>query len=132
MRISAISDIHVRLIGAGLIGGALSRVMNPISGREGLLDSSLIGLSIRWLPLTLGISTDTLRQEVDIWAPVATDVRILFPEKAYRMSCGGYVGPLAVLTSSLPVVVVEQLSGRAVRSRSAYGAEVVLTGHFWW
>ena len=33
-----ISAIHVRLIGAGLIGGASSRVTNPISGRAGLLD----------------------------------------------------------------------------------------------
>jgi hypothetical protein len=41
MRLSAISDIHVRLIGAGLIWGALSRVMNPISGRASPLDLSL-------------------------------------------------------------------------------------------
>jgi hypothetical protein len=38
-----VSDIHVRLIGAGLIGGACSPVMNPISGRSGTFDSSLIG-----------------------------------------------------------------------------------------
>src|ERR1700747_3855307 len=48
LRSSAISDIHARLIGAGVICGALSRVMNPISGRAGLLDSSLIRSSIRW------------------------------------------------------------------------------------
>ena len=41
-RVSDISDIHVRLIGAGVICGALSRVMNPISRRAGLLDLSLI------------------------------------------------------------------------------------------
>src|SRR6516165_9812042 len=48
IRIPDISDIHVRPIGAGLICGALSRVMNPISGRACLLDLSLIGSSIRW------------------------------------------------------------------------------------
>jgi hypothetical protein len=32
-----ISDIHVRPIGAGTIGGALSPVTNPISGRAGLV-----------------------------------------------------------------------------------------------
>jgi hypothetical protein len=48
MRDSAISDIQVRLIGAGLICGALSRVMNPIRGRAGLLDLSLIRSSISW------------------------------------------------------------------------------------
>jgi hypothetical protein len=56
LRDSDISDIHVRLIGAGLICGALSRVMNPISGRGGLLDLSLIRSSISWgrpLPQTL-------------------------------------------------------------------------------
>jgi hypothetical protein len=41
MRSSDISDIHVRLIGAGPIGGALSRVMNPISGRPWAPDLSL-------------------------------------------------------------------------------------------
>jgi hypothetical protein len=53
-----ISDIHARLIPAGLIGGALSRVTNPISGRTGLLELSLIRTDdIRpiWLrPLKLG------------------------------------------------------------------------------
>jgi hypothetical protein len=34
--------IHVRLGDAGVICGALSAVMNPIRGRTGLLDSSLI------------------------------------------------------------------------------------------
>src|ERR1700723_127049 len=38
-----VSDIHVRLIGAGLIGGACPPVVNPISGRSGTFDSSLIG-----------------------------------------------------------------------------------------
>jgi hypothetical protein len=33
-----ISGIQVRLIGAGAIGGALSRVMNPINGRAVPLD----------------------------------------------------------------------------------------------
>jgi hypothetical protein len=80
MRISDISDIHVRLIGAGLIGGALSRVMNPISGRAWLLDLSLTGSSIRWFPLTSTISIETLGQDIDTWAPVATDVRIPFPQ----------------------------------------------------
>jgi hypothetical protein len=41
MRMSDISVIHVRLIGAGLIGGTLSRVMNPISGRASVSDLSL-------------------------------------------------------------------------------------------
>ena len=45
VRSSAVSDIHVRLIGAGLICGALSRVMNPISGRASLLDFSVIASS---------------------------------------------------------------------------------------
>jgi hypothetical protein len=47
LRASDISDIHARLIGAGVISGAASRVMNPISGRAGLLDLSLIRSSIR-------------------------------------------------------------------------------------
>jgi hypothetical protein len=38
-----VSDIQVRLIDAGLIGGARSPVVNPISGRSGTFDSSLIG-----------------------------------------------------------------------------------------
>src|SRR6202012_6285754 len=38
-----VCDIHVRLIGAGLIGGACSPVVNPIRGRSGTFDSSLIG-----------------------------------------------------------------------------------------
>jgi hypothetical protein len=42
LRVSEIFDIHGRLTGAGLICGALSRVMNPISGRAGPLDLSLI------------------------------------------------------------------------------------------
>jgi hypothetical protein len=41
MRSSDISDIHARLIGAGLTGGALSRVMNPISGGPCVSDLSL-------------------------------------------------------------------------------------------
>jgi hypothetical protein len=41
LRISDISDIHARLIGAGLIGGAFPRVMNPISGRVCVSDLSL-------------------------------------------------------------------------------------------
>jgi hypothetical protein len=46
---SRVSDIHVRLTGAGVICGASSRVMNPISGRAGLSDLSLIRSSISWL-----------------------------------------------------------------------------------
>src|ERR1700747_2077989 len=46
-----VSDIHARLIGAGVIGGALSPVMNPIRGRVCLSDWSLIGSAIRWFPL---------------------------------------------------------------------------------
>src|SRR5271165_4387068 len=48
LRNSDISDIHARLIGAGEIRGALSPVMNPISGWAGLLNLSLIRSSIRW------------------------------------------------------------------------------------
>ncbi|HUE31743.1 MAG TPA: hypothetical protein VMQ38_02280 [Mycobacterium sp.] len=59
MRLSAISDIHVRLIGAGVIGGALSRVMNPISGWACVLGSSLTGSSIRWLPRIASASIET-------------------------------------------------------------------------
>jgi len=39
---SRVSDIHFRLTGAGTICGASVRVMNPISGRGGLSDLSLI------------------------------------------------------------------------------------------
>src|ERR1700756_3920725 len=41
VRVSNIFRIHVRLVDAGLICGALSRVMNPISGRVGPSDLSL-------------------------------------------------------------------------------------------
>jgi hypothetical protein len=46
--VADISDIHVRLTGAGTMWGASSRVVNPIRGRVGLLDLSLIRSSIRW------------------------------------------------------------------------------------
>jgi hypothetical protein len=42
LRVCESFDIHVRLTGAGLICGAFSRVMNPISGRAGPLDLSPI------------------------------------------------------------------------------------------
>jgi hypothetical protein len=45
---SRVSDIHVRLTGAGVICGASSRVMNPISGRADPFDLSLIRPSISW------------------------------------------------------------------------------------
>src|ERR1700733_566145 len=60
---SRVSDIHVRLTGAGEICGASSRVMNPISGRAGPFDLSLIRSSISW------------------GDRVATDVGIASPEK---------------------------------------------------
>jgi hypothetical protein len=47
LRISDISAIHARLIGAGLIGGAFPRVMNPISGR---VCASELSLDV-WNPL---------------------------------------------------------------------------------
>ena len=50
-----ISDIHGRLMGAGVIGGALSWVVNAISGRACPPDLSLIDSSIRRLPLTLSV-----------------------------------------------------------------------------
>jgi hypothetical protein len=42
LRVADIADIHVRLLGAGVIRGASSRVVNPISGRAGMLELSLI------------------------------------------------------------------------------------------
>src|ERR1700722_7608099 len=79
---SRVSDIHVRLTGAGVICGASSRVTNPISGRAGLVDFSLIGSSISW------------------GHPVPPALEH-HPPKTWRRSCFGGFGPLIIECSLL-------------------------------
>src|ERR1700744_517351 len=62
-----VCDIHVRVLGAGLIGRVGSPVVNPIRGRSGTFDSSLIGSRS---PFPRNMAHVMLRRLGGHWKPV--------------------------------------------------------------